>query len=287
MTPNTPKETFEWTGPLLISTVAIVATIGVAVAAIPSVFSAATSPDGEEHSDAFLADLLVAHTETAQSDRNRFLGRSPFFVPRRPPTRPVTQPPAREPVPLDEPETTPQPPAGPPATYQGPKPTSLLGEAVFFRSKEAWIFVGDEESGISVLAIKDPWTVVLGYSGGEYDVGLWGDRNDDFFTVPYDGGVRSSGFVSQPRLPSSSRSAHASRTTPPPPRRPAPPAAENGTPPDQLDQSTINGMSIREAADSMKAIHVLLRGEDLEPERTEALTDTLERLRARLRGGSN
>ena len=286
MNRTTPGVSIEWTGPLLVSAVAIVATIGVAVAAIPSVFSAATSPVAEERSDAFLAELLVAHTETAQSSRDRFIGRSPFFVPRRPPTRPVARPPAREPEPSEEHETEPQPPSGPPSTYQGPKPTSLLGKAVFFRSKKAWISVGEEEVGVSVVSIKDPWTVVLGHSGGEYDVSLWGDRNDEFFTVPYDGGVRSSGFVSQPRVPSSSRSASTKHTAPPLPGRPTPPAAASGSSAAHIDQNTINGMSIREAADSMKEIRVLLRAEDLDPERAEVLNDTLERLRVRLRGGS-
>ena len=276
------KQKITWNGPLVVSAIALLAAVVITISTIPSIFSAAMSPLEGENADTVLDDLLLVHEVTAKTGYDRFLGRSPFFVPRRPPSRPIQAPPPRS-----TPQETPPPvavtPPGPPATYQGPKPTSLLGQAVFFRSNEKWISVGSEDGGVSVISIKDPWTVVLGHSGGEYDVALWGDRKSEFFTVPYNGGARSNGFVSQP-----TDNAPLARSVPPPPTQSSPPSEQSSTSalPDNIDQSTINGMSIREAADAMKSIHVLLRAENLGVERQEVLTDTLERLRARLRGGS-
>lgn len=271
----------RWNGPLIVSVLAIVAAVVVALSAVPGVVSAVFSPWPDENTGRVLEELLVAHAETAANGQNRFLGRSPFFVPRRPPTRPAPAPPPRPTDPIVDTEPAEAPIAGPPSTYQGPKPTSLLGASVFFRSKEIWITVGKESGGVTVVAIKDPWTVTLGHSGGEYDVGLWGDRQSGFFSTPFDGTVRSSGFVSQ-----STPSAKGSLD---PPKRPTPPeqdrsrAASNPSSP--LSASDINRMSVREAADAMKGVMATLRNPATDVETQERLNGELDLLRARLRGG--
>jgi SAM-dependent methyltransferase len=65
------------------------------------------------------------------------------------------------------------------AEYLGEKPKSVLGPIVYFESFQ--IKVGEESNGIKVLATNAPWSVKLGYKGGEYEVVLWTRYKEDFF----------------------------------------------------------------------------------------------------------
>ena len=284
--PNSDEQ--RWNGPFIVCILAIAITAVIAVSAIPGVASAVFSPAPNVDTSAVIDSLLKNHEEVAIAGKDRFLGRSPFFVPKRPPNKPRPRPVVREPERDPEPvrETT---PPGPPSTYSGPKPTSLLGANVFFRTTDSWIEVGEEKNGVSVIKIKDPWTVTLGHKGGEYDVSLWGDREDSFFKERYDGSVRSSGIVENERDAATSR-----RSAPPTASRPDP--ARGGTPPsdfnskipipDPIGKQKIASMTRREVSDSLKDVMAAMRRTDLDEATRKRLQEELDELRSKLRTAS-
>ncbi|MCH2162621.1 MAG: hypothetical protein MK085_12215, partial [Phycisphaerales bacterium] len=197
----------NWNASLIVSLLAITTVVLVGLSAVPGLVSAAFTPNQDTNTSAALEDMLPKHDEMAAVYRDRFVGRSPFFVPPRPPGRPRARP---TPQPRGGPApgpAAPPPGAGPAAPAPGAKPTSLLGSSVYFRDSGNWVEVGAEENGVKVLGIVDTWTVSLGHRGGEYDVSIWGEREDEFFTKRYEGTLKSSGFVAGGGM--------ASRGTPP------------------------------------------------------------------------
>jgi hypothetical protein len=122
-----------------------------------------------------LENSLKKHEQLAKVDRDRFDGRSAFFMP----PAPVRNIPKPAPPPKIE---KPLPPPAPviSAEYRGEKPKSVLGPIVYFENFQ--IKVGEENNGIKVLATNAPWSVKLGYEGGEYEVVLWTRSKEDFFT---------------------------------------------------------------------------------------------------------
>lgn len=265
----------RFNGPFIVCILAICVTAVMAIAAMPGVVSAFFSPPPETNTNTVLDELLENHEVFATVGRDRFVGRSPFFVPKRPPSRPRARPVVREPVSTPEP-VEPSPPPGPPASYQGPKPTSLLGAAVFFRTSDEWILVGEEKNGVSVMDIKDPWTVVLGHKGGEYEVPLWGERKAEFFTTEYDGSVRSSGIVKQEAPERNSARGGSQRSD------------YNKTIPipDPISDEKIRSMSRTEASDGIKSVMAAIRRTDLDESTEKRLQHELEELRKRLRNAS-
>lgn len=276
----------RWNGPFIICVIAVGITIVIAVSAIPGVASAIFSPSPNTKTASIIDDLLTEHETVAKVGRDRFIGRSPFFVPKRPPSRPrsrpVTSQPDREPEPPKD-----IPPQGPPSSYTGPKPTSLLGANVFFRTSDTWIEVGEEKNGVTVIQVKDPWTVTLGHKGGEYDVSLWGDRVDTFFTIKYDGSSRSNGIVKRENMQSSQ---------PSPPRSSTQDPARGGEPrsdynqtipiPGALSDQKIRSMSRKQVSDALKGIMAATRRTDLDEETQNRLQHELQELRSRLRTAS-
>ncbi len=122
-----------------------------------------------------LENSLKKHEQLAKVDRDRFDGRSAFFMP----PAPVRNIPKPAPPPKIE---KPLPPPAPviSAEYRGEKPKSVLGPIVYFENFQ--IKVGEENNGIKVLATNAPWSVKLGFEGGEYEVVLWTRSKEDFFT---------------------------------------------------------------------------------------------------------
>ena len=108
------------------------------------------------------ADLIEQHKMVMQTDRDRFNGRSFFFMPPSPP-RPkpkVDKPKAAAPPPPPPPpkvNTTPPKPSYP-KNYTGPDLEAIVGPTAFFRAgsgKLIIVNVGDTKQDIEVLG-TDP-----------------------------------------------------------------------------------------------------------------------------------
>jgi hypothetical protein len=167
--------------PLLVS-LAGVALIGLVVMSHgPALLRAALGPSsGLTDPQATLTALVEEHDRDFETYVSRFNGRSFFFKPSPwPQPRPAPAivsrpaPPPAEAAPAPAPAPTGPPP--PPATYSGPKVLFAVGESVEFQSdrtavKSFQVAVGEEKEGIRVIAVNLPWSVKLGYRGGEYDV---------------------------------------------------------------------------------------------------------------------
>ena len=103
----------NWNASLIVSLLAIAAVVLVALSAVPGLVSAALTPGENTNTSEALDSLLPKHDELAATYRDRFVGRSPFFVPPRPPERPRPRPkpkPREDPPPVEE---APKPVAGP------------------------------------------------------------------------------------------------------------------------------------------------------------------------------
>lgn len=274
----------NWNAPLIVSLVAIGAVALVAVSAVPGLISAAFTPTQDANTSAALEALLPEHEQLAAMSRDRFVGRSPFFVPSRPPERPRPRPkpkPREEaPAPVVE---TPKPVVGPPSTYQGPKPTSMLGSSVYFRDSSTWINVGAEENGVKVLGIVDAWTVSLGHRGGEYNVSIWGDREDEFFTSRYEGTLKSSGFVAG-SVPNAKPSRPSSSGRPLPPGKRTRSASEMM--PEPLTEEQVAAMDRGEARDAMEKLLRARQMPNLEAGDRLRVDRELQMLRKRLNPAS-
>ena len=179
----------RWSGPLVTCTLAILIAAGVVLAGLPGLLSAIAVPSVATEGDDVFASLNAAHERQAEISSRRFLGRSPFEVPKSPGRRPVAPPPRPEP-PKTEPK--PEPPKvdpGPPATYTGPAPTGVAGTLVFF-GPNLQIALGREDDGVRVLGILGPTEVRLGHKGGEYEVDFLRGDIEDIFT-PFSADVRA------------------------------------------------------------------------------------------------
>lgn len=163
----------RWSGHLVAAVVALAIAVIAVFGAFGSVFSALFRDGAGEVRPDLVEPLVAKHGEVSELNRKRFDGRSAFFLPRPPtPPRPPAPPPRELPPPPPPPDPGPPPP---PATYGGPKPRSILGSVVFFDSTMPdRLRIGESGGGVKVLATSPPWTVRLGWSGGEYDVPVWG-----------------------------------------------------------------------------------------------------------------
>lgn len=168
-----PPKGVHWT-PRLAATLALVVLTGtLALSGALSVLMALFTFGGDADPAAALANSLKKHEQLAKVDRDRFDGRSAFFMPPAP-VRNIPKPP---PPPKIE---KPLPPPAPviPAEYGGKKPIAVLGPIVYFDNFQ--IKVGEESNGIKVLSTNAPWSVKLAHDGGEYEVSLWDPKKDDF-----------------------------------------------------------------------------------------------------------
>jgi hypothetical protein len=157
--------------PLVVSLVVIAVAAIAVLAQLPPLLEALVTPrPGADPTQARLSEYLAGHDEDRATYRGRFDGRSLFVKP-QPPPRPRAAPP---PPPPDD--DGPPPPPPPPRTYEGPTVLFVLGDEVWFHDGVR-IRVGQEGSnGVSVITSDPPWTVRLGFRGGEHDVMLF-DRS--------------------------------------------------------------------------------------------------------------
>jgi hypothetical protein len=157
----------------LVTSAAFVAVAAITVVAqLPPLLEAMVTPrPGADPTQARLGEYLTGADEDLDTYRERFDGRSLFIKPPPPPR----ERPAPPPPPPDDGEEAPPPPP-PPRNYEGPTIKFVLGDEVWFHDGVK-VRVGEEGSnGVSVITSNPPWTVRLGYRGGEHDIVLF-DRS--------------------------------------------------------------------------------------------------------------
>ncbi len=162
--------------PLLLSTVGLVVAGIVLVVPLPGLLAAMfTTSIGDDSAGENMQAYLTAHDRDLATYRERFEGRSLFFRPQAPP-RPAPKQTTKE-----KPDDVPPPPPSIPRTYGGPAVIAVIGDQVWFKSKDNLkLRVGEEGDGVKVLATNPPWTVKLAYAGGEYDVPVFKDYQTTF-----------------------------------------------------------------------------------------------------------
>ncbi len=165
--------------PLLLSTVGLVVAGIVLVAPLPGLLAAMfTTTIGQDRVGENMQAYLTAHDRDLATYRERFEGRSLFFRPRAP-LRPAPRKTVQK-----KPDTAPLPPSIP-TTYGGPAVIAVIGDQVWFKGKDNLkLRVGEEGSGVMVLATNPPWFVKLAYAGGEYDVPIFKEYQTEFSSNP-------------------------------------------------------------------------------------------------------
>jgi hypothetical protein len=166
--------------PLVASVVAIAFASLVMAAQLADLAEGVLTPrPREDPTRARIDSYLVEHAGAMNTYRGRFDGRSVFFKPKPPP------PPPR-PIKIAErvPATPPPPPGptAPPLTYSGPSISFVVGNEVWFHDG-SHASVGEAVDGVTIIASDPPWTVTLGYGGGEYRITLF-QRKELFADQP-------------------------------------------------------------------------------------------------------
>ena len=173
-------QNLHFTRPLLLSTVGLVVAGIVLVTPLPGLLAAMfTTSIGQDSAGENMQAYLAAHDRDLATYRERFEGRSLFFRPPAPAVKPAPKPRSE-----NKPEA-PLPPPPIPMSYVGPVVIAVIGDQVWFKSKDNLrLQVGEEGAGVKVLASNPPWTVKLGYAGGEYDVPVFKNYQTEFSSSP-------------------------------------------------------------------------------------------------------
>ena len=173
-------QNLHFSRPLLLSTVGLVVAGIVLVAPLPGLLGAMfTTSIGQDRAGENMQAYLADHDRDLATYRERFEGRSLFFRPPAPPR------PAPKPTTKKKTDDVPVPPPPIPTTYGGPVVIAVIGDQVWFKSKDNLkLRIGEEGSGVKVLATNPPWTVTLAYAGGEYDVPVFKDYQTKFSSNP-------------------------------------------------------------------------------------------------------
>ncbi len=166
--------------PLVASVIAIAYASLVMVAQLSELAGAVLTPrPGEDPTQARIDAYLAEHADGMNTYRARFDGRSLFFKPKRPP--PPPRPVVERTSPVERP-STPLPDPGPPMTYGGPSIRFVVGDEVWFHDG-VHASVGETVNDVTIIASDPPWTVTLGYAGGEYPIELF-ERKELFRDQP-------------------------------------------------------------------------------------------------------
>jgi hypothetical protein len=181
--------------PLGLSLIAILMILIVLAAELPAlVSSTGTAIFSSVPEKDTTADLLEQHEQVMATDRDRFNGRSFFFMPPSPP-RPkppkIDKPKVALPPPLPPPkvDTTPPKPTYP-KNYTGPSLEAIVGPTAFFRPSSGQLVivnVGETRDDIEVLGTNPPRDIEVKYKGGgPYKVQLFEMTEPEFLNQEID-----------------------------------------------------------------------------------------------------
>jgi hypothetical protein len=154
------------TRPLVVSLAAIAVTAVVVLTQLAPLAAAVITPGAPEQDQTLRAIQaeLERHEAEHKTHADRVKGRFIFYPP-PPPPRPPTVVRTHDPGPVGPP-----PPPPPPSTYGGPL-TALFpyGDAVWFKEGRV-LKIGEEHSGVKVVAIDAPWSVTLRWKEIEWTI---------------------------------------------------------------------------------------------------------------------
>jgi hypothetical protein len=254
---------------------------GLGLWAIGSLLWASLTFGGSLDPASALKAAAERHQRMSEVERRRFDGRSGFFMP----TAPVRRPP---PKPAEPPKPPPPPkPVGPPATYSGPQPVAAIGDTILFANGSR-VRIGQEDGGVRVIASDAPWSVKLGYLGGEYEVPLWDRGSDSFF---------GESWGSRKAVPGIEPVADATPKPPAPVQPPLPPGSRPaeetaGTPstessavtaPPSLEPERIATMTQAEVQAAMQAVARARIRRDLPDSERERMNSEYDALASRMK----
>lgn len=161
--------------PLLLSVVCAGIAAVVLFVPMPGLLAAMfTSGLGPAGADSDMQAFLADHETDLETYRQRFDGRSLFSRPPAPLVKVVQR--------IEPTEDIPEPPKPKPIVpmlYAGPRVIGIIGDQVWFKD-DLRLRVGEEGSGVTVLASNPPWTVKLSHEGGEYDVPVFNNYQMEF-----------------------------------------------------------------------------------------------------------
>ncbi len=166
----------RWSGPVIAGVVASTVVAIVALAGIARWVGALFTPAADPAAGKAFERLLAKHDEALLASRERFDGRSAFFMP-TPPAPPPPKTPPKPPEDVKPPAPPPPPP--PPSTYTGPKVIACIGSSILFVDGMR-LDLGEERNGVKVVATNPPWTVTLHHLGKDYEVSTLPDSNEKF-----------------------------------------------------------------------------------------------------------
>lgn len=169
--------------PLVVSAISVAVIVVIAFSALATSLAAAFGIGAADGDPGEAVKRLVAKSqEKNQTYQDRFNGRSVFYKPPAWPPAPHREEIVEKPPIFEAPRDT-KPVINP--IYTGPGIWYAIGDVIRFRAKSASekpidIRVGEEKNGIRVISTNLPWTVRVGYMGGEYDVNIWERKPDGF-----------------------------------------------------------------------------------------------------------
>ena len=181
--------------PLGLSLIAILMILIVLAAELPALVSStgnaifSSVPDTDSNKM-----LLDQHKQAMATDRDRFNGRSFFFMPPAPPKpkpkveeKPKTAPPPPPPPPKVD-RTPPKPTY--PKNYTGPNLEAIVGPTAFFRPSSGKLIivnVGETNQDIELLGTNPPRSIEVKYKkGGPYTVKLFEMAEPEFLNKEID-----------------------------------------------------------------------------------------------------
>jgi len=161
--------------PLLLSVVCVGIAAVVLFVPLPGLLAAMfTGGLGQDGAASDMQAHLADHETDLETYRQRFDGRSLFSRPPAPPLKVV-----QKIEPTEDKIELPKPDPIVPLLYAGPHVIGIIGDQVWFKD-DLRLRVGEEGSGVTVLASNPPWTVRLAHEGGEYDVPVFKNYQMEF-----------------------------------------------------------------------------------------------------------
>jgi len=162
---------------ILITLVVVVRSVG----AFGEVVFASSVGGGSDPAATQLAQFAERYELSYETNRDRFIGRSAFYVPPAPvPPPPVREPdpPRREPAPV-----VPSDPP-PPTTYGGPRIAFVWDDRVTFENDMTLTVGGEGRGGVEVLSTNLPWSVKVRWREVEFDVQVFERTTPSFMVDP-------------------------------------------------------------------------------------------------------
>ncbi|MSR19346.1 MAG: hypothetical protein EXS00_09360 [Phycisphaerales bacterium] len=274
----------RFSGPLIVSVLAV-ATVTVFISEDLWLMSRGLLTSTATESRSGFNDALLKHDELAETSGKRFTGRSVFTIP---PAPIRAAPPAAVVTRNSEPPTPPPPPPIP-AEYSGPLPTGFFGNKVIFATGGT-IAVSQASGGVRVIGIEPPYSVRLGFGGGEYSVAIW-TKTDlaKLAETSLKNSVDGIKAVLNPQAngdPTTGRAATGAPVVPPSPQVSQPAGSSgSGTAP-VLTHEQINGMSRRDAQMALAAVIRAQKAPEIDDATKTRLSQEFDWLVERVRNAS-